>query len=125
MKLALIASLTVIPLLTALPGTAVAAEAKQNFWLHNSTGFDIKEVYVSPNRSNDWEEDVLGSDALVDGDEFFIRFNRRTKTCHWDMKVVYMIDDSFATWKDIDLCTVSKITIHYNKKNDKTTAEFE
>ncbi len=107
------------------PTAAVAAEAKQNFILDNETGFEIKEVYVSPHRSNEWEEDVLGQDTLDDGSDVKIRFNRRTRTCRWDLKVVYAIDGTDAVWSNINLCEISKIIIHYNKKNDKTTAEFE
>lgn len=109
----------------ALSGGAQAAEAKQNFVLDNETGYEIKEVYVSPHRSDDWEEDVLGQDTLDDGTTVKIRFNRANKTCMWDLKVVYAIDDSKATWSKIDLCTVSTITIKYNKKTDTTTASFK
>ncbi len=108
-----------------LSGGAQAAEAKQNFILDNETGYEIKEVYVSPHKSDNWEEDVLGQDTLEDGKALKIRFNRANKTCLWDLKVIYAIDNSKATWAKIDLCTVSKITIKYNKKNDTTTAEFK
>lgn len=106
-------------------GAALAAEAKQNFVLDNETGYEIKAVYVSPYKSDDWEEDVLGQDTLDDGQTVKIRFNRANKTCMWDLKVVYADDDSKATWSKIDLCTVSTITIKYNKKTDTTTASFK
>jgi hypothetical protein len=108
-----------------LSGGAQAAEAKQDFILDNETGYEIKAVYVSPNKSDNWEEDVLGKDTLGDGQKFRIKFNRATKTCLWDLKVVYAIDNSKATWGKIDLCTVRKITIMYNKKNDTTSAKFD
>lgn len=116
---------TIAPVVVSTPTTAVAAEAKQNFVLYNRTGFEVKEVYVSPSRSNDWEEDVLGQDILDDGDNVKIRFNRKTRTCKYDLKVVYAIDGSDAVWTDINLCEISKITIYYNKKNDSTTADFD
>ncbi len=105
--------------------TASAAEAKQDFVLVNKTGYGISEVYVSPSKSNDWEEDVLGRDTLGDGESWQIRFHRATKTCKWDLKVVYEDDDSDAIWDAIDLCSVSKITIHWNKKSNTTSADFE
>jgi hypothetical protein len=43
------------------------------------------------------------------------RLHRSVKSCHWDLKVVYTVDSSNAVWNDIDLCTVEKITIHYDK----------
>lgn len=104
---------------------ATAQEAKQDFELVNKTGYDISHVFVSPSKSDDWEEDVLGKDVLSDGDEWDIRFSRKEKTCKWDLKVVYADDDSAAYWKNIDLCKVGKITIRYNRKSDTTSAEFE
>ena len=112
-------------LVLGTPANVDAQDARQNFALINKTGFDIKEVYVSPHRSNDWEENVLAQEILEDNQRFNIRFNRRTRTCRWDLKVVYDIDDSDAVWKNIDLCSISTVTIYYNKKNDKTTAEFD
>lgn len=109
----------------ASTGAAVAGDAKQNFVLANDTGFAIKSVYVSPHRSDNWEEDVLGSDVLEDKSNVRIRFAAKTQTCKWDMKVVYQIDNSNAFWKNIDLCKVGHITLHYNKKNDSTSATFK
>jgi len=106
-------------------GPALTAEAKQNFVIVNKTGYDIKEVYVSPTKSDDWQEDVLGEDLLSDGDSWKIKFSRSTKTCKWDLKVVYSDDDSTATWNSIDLCSIGKITIKYNRKSDTTSAVFD
>ncbi|HQS10012.1 MAG: argininosuccinate lyase [Rhizobiales bacterium 24-66-13] len=103
----------------------VHAAGKQDFVLVNKTGYDISHVYVSPVKSDDWEEDVLGKDVLEDGDTWTIKFNRSTNACKWDLKVVYDDDDSTAVWKNIDLCSVSKITIRYNRKSDTTSATFD
>jgi hypothetical protein len=102
-----------------------ASRSRQTFTVVNSTGYDISEVYVSPAKGKDWEDDVLGDDELEDGDEKLIRFNRPEKTCFWDLKVVYSEDDSEAIWYDLDLCKISKVTIKYDRKRDKTTAFFD
>ncbi|MGU3496040.1 hypothetical protein ACLBXM_18520 [Xanthobacteraceae bacterium A53D] len=104
---------------------ALASEGKQDFTLVNKTGYDIEEVYVSPSRADDWEEDVLGKDVLEDGDSWHIRFTRAAKPCKWDLKVVYSDDGSSAIWYGIDLCSVSKITIRYNRNSDTTSATFD
>jgi hypothetical protein len=111
-------------LATMLSAQAQAAEAKQDFELVNKTGYEIKHVYVSPTKTDDWEEDVLGKDTLDDGDSWEIKFKRAEKTCNWDLKVVYSDDDSSAVWGNVDLCTIEKITIRYNRKSDKTSATF-
>ena len=106
-------------------GNAFAAEAKQDFTLVNKTGYEIKSVFVSPSKSNDWEEDVLGKDTFANGDSWDIKFHRAAKTCKWDLKVVYSDDDSDAVWDNIDLCSVSKITIKYDRKKNVTSAIFD
>lgn len=111
--------------LVSMLGSVHAEESKQDFKLVNKTGYEIKEVYVSPSKSSDWEEDILGDGVLGDKDYREIHFHRSAKSCHWDLKVVYTEDSSSAVWSDIDLCSVEKIIIHYDKDADKTTADFE
>jgi len=102
-----------------------AQEAKQDFTLSNRTGYELKEVYVAPSDSDDWQNDVLGSGTMSNGATVDIKFRRATKTCKWDLKVVYTVDSSNAVWHNIDLCSVDKITIRYNKSTDTTTASFD
>ncbi|WP_333826113.1 hypothetical protein [Pinisolibacter sp.] len=124
MKFPGLAALAFVAVFTS-SSIVAAQEARQDFELVNETGYDISHVFVSPTRSDDWEEDVLGKDVLSDGDEWEIRFSRAAKTCKWDLKVVYADDDSAAYWRAIDLCKVGRITIHYDRKSDTTSAEFE
>jgi len=109
----------------AFAAPAGAQEAKQDFRLVNKTGYELKALYVSPSKSDDWEEDVLGQDTLDDGQAVNVHFSPKTKTCKWDLKVTYSDDDSSAVWHDIDLCSVEKITIKYNRKADQTSASFD
>jgi hypothetical protein len=111
--------------LISLAGPARAADARQDFNLVNKTGYDIKEVYVSPSKSADWEEDVLGKGMLGIDETWEIKFHRSVRTCKWDLKVVYADDNSSAVWNDIDLCSVEKITIRYNRNTDTTSATFD
>ena len=113
-------------LVSAFTTTSTQAESRQDFLLINRTGYDISEVYISPAKADDWDEDILGSDdSLDDGEQREIKFHRVGKTCLWDLKVVYDEDDSTAVWHDINLCEVSKITIKYNRKTDTTSATFD
>lgn len=106
-----------------LAGTAspARAEGKQNFTLVNKTGYVISEVYVSPAKVDDWEEDVLGTDELDNGEAVNIAFSRKEKSCHWDLKVIYD-DGESAEWADFDLCAISQIAISYNRKTGETWA---
>lgn len=38
--------------------------------------------------------------------------------------VTYADDNSNSYWRDIDLCTVSVVTIRYNRATDRSTASF-
>jgi hypothetical protein len=125
MKNFVMASLFSFAALVGGASLASAEEAKQDFELVNKTGYDISHVYVSPMKTDDWEEDVLGKDVLSDGDAWDIKFSRSTKTCKWDLKVVYADDSSSAYWRGVDLCKVGKITVRYNRKSDTTSADFE
>lgn len=109
----------------AFTAPALAADAKQDFELVNKTGYELNAVYVSPSKADDWDEDVMGQDVLGDGESVDIKFHRSNRSCKWDLKVVYSDDDSSAVWSNIDLCTINKITIRYNRKTDKTTASYE
>ncbi|WP_245593413.1 hypothetical protein [Azospirillum halopraeferens] len=118
-----LAAATLMSLTLAAPVGALA-QGKQDFSLVNRTGYTISEVYVSPSASNDWEEDVLGRDVLSNGETVHITFSRGTKSCHWDLKVVF--DDSEeAEWEKFDLCTVSKISLSYDRNKGTTWADYE
>lgn len=101
------------------------AQAKQDFTVVNKTGYNLSKMYVSPSKSEDWDEDILGRDVMADGEEFDITFDRGDKACKWDLKVIYEDDNSSAVWHDINLCEVSRITIMYNRKTDTTSARFD
>ncbi len=115
---------TVVAGLAMLAPTVADAAGRQNFNLVNNTGYTIKEVYVSPVSTNDWEEDVLGQDTLDDGQSVLIRFPHHAGGCNWDMKVVYD-DDTDAHWENFNLCTISEISISYNSKTGKTWAHWK
>jgi hypothetical protein len=102
-------------------GARPAQAAQQDFVLDNETGYTIEEVYVSAAKTDDWEEDVLGRDVLEDGDAVKISFPRRENACRFDLKVVYDDGDD-AVWTNLNLCEISTVEIHYNKRTGETTA---
>jgi len=109
--------------LSALVSTAAFAEseASERFTVINQTGYDIREVYISPSRNNDWEEDVLGRDLLEDESRTVIDFTRSEDVCLWDMKVVYTDDDT-AEWDALNLCEISVVALNYDGKTGRTWA---
>jgi len=112
-------------LAVAASAPAFAEDAKQDFSLVNKTGYELKALYVAPSKSDDWGDDVLGQDVLSDGQTVNVHFSPKVHTCKWDLKVTYSDDDSNAVWEKVDLCSVDKITIKYDRKSDTTSATFD
>ena len=102
--------------------TAFARVGKQDFLLHNATGVEIHEVYVSPHSSDDWEEDILGKDTLPDGESVKITFEDREKHVHWDLKITDGKGNSIE-WTDLNLIEISELTLHY--KDGKAWADVK
>lgn len=102
--------------------TAVARSGKQDFVLHNETGVEIHELYVSPTTTDEWEEDVLGVDTLPDGDSVKVTFDDREKNSKWDLKVVDSKGNSIE-WRNLNLIEISEVTLHY--KDGKAWADVK
>ncbi|MBP0445647.1 hypothetical protein J8J14_12755 [Roseomonas sp. SSH11] len=100
------------------------AQSRLDFTLMNRTGYEINEVYLGPTSSSSWGNDVMGQDTLPNGRSVDIQFNRRASTCNWDMKVVYADGDE-SEWRNFDLCSISKITLYWNRQNGTTRAVTE
>ena len=105
-----------------LTATAFARVGKQDFILHNQTGVEIHEVYVSPVSTDDWEEDVLGKDTLPSGESVKVTFNDREKHVHWDLKVADSKGNSIE-WHDLNLIEIDEVTLHY--KDGKAWADVK
>ena len=100
---------------------STAVQNKQDFTLHNETGLEIKEVYVSPTAADEWEEDILGTDTLPTGESVDISFTRRHEEM-WDIKVVYR-NGKANTWNKLNLSQITDVTISF--KNGKPWATWK
>ncbi|UZK66388.1 argininosuccinate lyase [Sphingomonas sp. M1-B02] len=101
-----------------------ALAADETLKVSNRTGYTINEIYIAPHSSDNWEEDVMGEDALVTNTSVDIDFSKSEDTCKWDLKAVYD-DKTTAVWTNIDLCKISSITLFYNADTDVTSARYE
>ena len=106
-------------------GVALAGDA--DFTLTNRTGYDIESVYITQSKSKSWGQDRLGKAILANGKSREMVFNKTGSACIYDMLIHWEgygeADD--RTWEQIDLCSINKITLRYNKATDVTTAVFE
>ena len=104
-------------------GPAAASDA--DFKLKNSTGYQIDEVYVSHHSSDNWGDDIMGKDALGDGEAVKITFPHSGSACHFDIKVKYHDDNSTAEWSDVNLCQYETISLFWDAKRQVTRAVGE
>ena len=104
----------------ALPALA----ANQDFTLFNKTGYQIDEVYVGPVSSDDWGKDIMGKGALGNNESVAISFTAPASVCKWDMKVKYN-DGDVAEWHNLDLCSISKVSLFWNKAAGTSRAVTE
>lgn len=103
-------------------GSTAALAGDADFTLVNKTGYNIREVYVSPAHKDNWGRDRLGANATLDNNkQRLMKFSDKA-SCMQDLKVVFDDDDSEVTWEDLDLCTINKLTLKYNRKSKEVSA---
>jgi hypothetical protein len=102
--------------------SAMASDA--DFRMKNKTGYQIDEVYVSRHSSDSWGNDIMGSDALADGESVKITFPHGGSACKFDIKVKYHDNDT-AEWDNVDLCEYETITLYWDQKAQTTRAVGE
>ncbi|MEI9990793.1 MAG: hypothetical protein WDM86_12210 [Rhizomicrobium sp.] len=107
----------------AIFAPVAAVAAPQDFELTNSTGYEIKSVFIGEHSSDSWGDDVLGQDTLADGAAVKIHFpGGRGESCDWDLKVIYTVDGTSAEWTDgFDLCTITSIDIKWDGHTTSAT----
>lgn len=104
----------------------LAAESDYDFVLVNGTGYDIDEVYVSPSNQESWGSDVMGQDVLVNGMTVKIVFHPSVQAPSWDLKIKWR-DPGYpaVVWHNLDLATINKLTLKYDRNSDTTSVVKE
>ena len=98
------------------------AESSLDFNLVNATGYDIKEIYLSPSGQKEWGPNVLKT-VLKDSLTLKLSFSQKANSEKWDLKAVYT-DGEIAEWSAVKLTGIEKITLYWDKdKGSSATAE--
>jgi hypothetical protein len=71
--------------------------------ISNETGYTIMYMYVSPDKAATWEEDVLGSEVLADGESKRVTL-KGYKSPIFDIRLVDTDNDSYTFW-NLDVST--------------------
>ncbi len=81
----------------------------RDFQLNNNSAVDVAQLYVSPSATDDWGDDILGSQVLPAGQFASVNFARFDgATCNFDLKVVTVSGGESYLYK-VDLCSVSNV----------------
>jgi hypothetical protein len=101
------AFLGVLAALCAAVGVPASAQPNPDFWVTNTSGRQINEIYVSPSTDTNWGEDWLREHVLPSGQRFPIR-PRRDGTCVFDIRVVFA-DGSSEERRRVNVCAVNEV----------------
>lgn len=96
-----------------------------SFLLINGTGYPIGQLSVSPSDLNIWTPNVLHLPPLKAGERRQVTFNAPTSYCQADMKVGFADDGAPAVWQNVNLCTLTKIKLVYDRVSGITTASYD
>jgi hypothetical protein len=100
-----------------LAGSTFAADA--DFMLVNKTGHPIRALYISADKKDQWGQEQLGNvEVFANGKLRFVKFSDAAP-CKRDVKVVFDHDASEATWKNLNLCEVDKLSLQYDSNTRK------
>lgn len=77
--------------------------------IQNATGETIWRFYGSRTSTSSWEEDILGSTILSNGDSILIDFDDGTGSCMFDMKAEFR-DGRSIVQPNVNVCSVSSVT---------------
>ena len=75
----------------------------QDFSVVNNGGAAIWYIFVSPNYSDSWETDVLGSDVLAPGNTLDITLSGYDGHCFFDVRVGDA-NGYYLEYYDVDAC---------------------
>jgi len=106
-------------------GAGEALPQETSFLLINATGYPISQVAVSPSLLNIWTPNVLRPPPIKAGERRQVTFNAPTSYCQADMQVGFADGGAPAIWQNLNLCTLTKIKLVYDRASGITTASYD
>ena len=106
---------------TAAVSLPAKAADERNFTIVNATGYAINFIGVNPPGDNDFGDNELGS-GLAEGGSVLVKFNGADKGCFWNIKVKWTGYAEQVFFEGLDLCSITTVTLQYERESKKTTA---
>lgn len=100
-------SMIAVAIASLLAGPSFAANRKVD--IINKTGRTLTHFYASTTNMNSWEEDMLGSDTVDDGESFEADIDDGTGKCVFDFKGVFDAGPDLIK-RRVNVCEISKFT---------------
>ena len=105
-------TLAIVALCTVPAGLALAKDKKdRTVTINNKTQMVMTEFYASQTNLNDWEEDILGEDALDAGESVDVEVDDGSTACVYDFKAVFKGGTS-AVKEGVNVCEISEFDFH-------------
>jgi hypothetical protein len=105
------AALAAVLLSAAAPVAAMAQTTEPvSFTLNNKTHHTLVSLYISKVSTNDWEEDIFGSDTLDAGDSVEVTIDDDLEDCNYDVKATFSDGDDVIVANQ-DFCELDGGTI--------------
>lgn len=99
-------ALAAVSVLLAVPALA----QEKSVQIVNQSGFTITSFYASTMGAADWQEDVLGGQAVTSGATLTVNFDDGSGECAYSFRAVF--EDGDEAVGDIDICSGNSITIN-------------
>ena len=113
-------------MVAALLLAASEARAQQtSFLLINGTAYPISQLAVSESDFNFWTPNVLQPPPIKAGERRQVTFNAPTTYCQADLKIGFADGGAPAVWQNLNLCTLTKIKLGYDRMSGMTTASYD
>jgi len=109
--------------LVLFAGQASAQET--TFRLKNSMEYPISQLSVSPTQLNMWGPNFLRPPVIRPGEAREVSFRASPDWCMGDLRVSFADGSPPAVWGYLNLCTLQKISLHYDRMTGVTSARYD
>ncbi len=106
-------------------GATEAAAQHTSFLLINGMEYPIGQLAVSESDFGMWTPNVLRPPPIKAGERRQVTFNAPTTYCQADLRVEFSDGGAPAVWQNLNLCTLTKIKLVYDRMSGITTASYD
>ena len=108
--------------LSLFAGRALAVDT--TFLLVNSTAYPISEMSISQTQLGFWSPNVLRPPIIKAGEARQVVIPASQLVCQVDIKLGFADGGAPAIWQYLDLCTLKKLQVFYDRMSGITTAKY-